>query len=274
MSLADRIARVLELDPDSPAIEFQGKWYPWRFLSELGKRLDAELTRAGIGAGETVAIMASNRPTTVAAMAALIASRRPVMFINPSQPETQLGEELSTLRPRALAADHSEWKRGPVVDALRGVGAIGLVLDEGGEVSLLAGLERPGAGPFYVADRDAALIQTTSGTTGPPKRTTRTVTQLEETLAIGHPQSKNEDAATLKVKRSPALAFKSMAHAGGANSILLALYEARPISLHEKFSVEAFAEAVQRHKPKVTSLVPAMLRMIWDAGADRQVTSG
>jgi acyl-CoA synthetase (AMP-forming)/AMP-acid ligase II len=271
MTLAERLARVLQLEPDSPAIEYQGKWYPWRFLSTLAAQIDAELTRAGIGKGEGVGLLAANLPTSVAALAALVMSGRPAVFINPNRPAAQLAAELAEMRLRAFTTDAAYWKPGPVVDALRATGTIGLVLDgESAKVSLYPGLEKPGAGPFLPADSGVALNQTTSGTTGPPKRTVRTLKQLEETLAIGHPKSKNEDAASLQVKRSPTLAFKSMAHSGGANTVLLALYEARPISLHEKFSVEGFVAAIQCHKPKVTSLVPAMLRMIWDANVPRE----
>jgi acyl-CoA synthetase (AMP-forming)/AMP-acid ligase II len=271
MRLPERIARVLELEPESPAIEYEGRWYPWRFLASSAKQLDAALSAAGVGEGEGIGLMATNRPTTVAAMAGLVMSRRPVIFLNPQQPPAQLGAELATLRPRALVADGLLWPAGPATDALHAFGAIGLAIDgQGGEVRRIPGLDKPGSGPFRPADPGVALIQTTSGTTGPPKRTMRKLAQLEESLAIAHPKSKNEDASNLRVKRSPTLAFKSMAHSGGANTVLIALYEARPISLHDRFSVPAFVAALERHRPRVTSLVPAMLRMVWDADVPRE----
>jgi hypothetical protein len=34
--LGARIGQVLALDPDSPALEFEDAWLPWRYFSEVG----------------------------------------------------------------------------------------------------------------------------------------------------------------------------------------------------------------------------------------------
>ncbi|MGE0385143.1 MAG: class I adenylate-forming enzyme family protein [Gammaproteobacteria bacterium] len=270
MRLPERLARVLELAPDSQAIEFGGRWRPWRYLSTLTRRIDEALTRAGIGAAEAVGLMASNRPTVVAGVAALLITRRCVVIVNPNEPDVRLADELSRLRLKAFMADAADWHRDAVVKALAATGTLGLVLDDDAQsVSLHPGLENVGAGPHRAADARIVLDQTTSGTTGPPRRSTSTLERLEQLLAGGHPEGRNENPENLKVQRSAAIAFKSIAHSGGCTSILLALYEARPISLHEKFAVDTWVDAVKRHRPKVSSLVPAMVQMVWDANVPR-----
>jgi acyl-coenzyme A synthetase/AMP-(fatty) acid ligase len=47
--------------------------------------------------------------------------------------------------------------------------------------------------------------------------------------------------------------------------LLLALYQARPMVLFEKFVPDEWALAVSRHRPKSASLVPAMIQMILEA---------
>ncbi len=271
MRLPERLARVLELEPESNAIEYGGHWRPWRFISTLASQIDERLTSAGVGKGEGVGLLASNRPTVIAGLAALLMTRRCVVILNPNEPEPRLAAELSQLRLKAFMADSADWKQGPVAAALSAAGSFGLVLDdETMRVSFYPGLDKTGPGPYRPPAENIVLDQTTSGTTGPPKRTTSTLERLEDMLAGGHPDGKNADPANLKVQRSPSLAFKAIAHAGGCTAIMLALYEARPISLHEKFGVDSWVEAVKRHRPKVASLVPAMVQMLWDAKVPRE----
>ena len=102
-----------------------------------------------------------------------------------------------------------------------------------------------------------------SGTTGPPKRIPVSgevmLTALRSAEAAASPRSGEE---ALRVQSSPGLILSPFTHAGGIFALLLALYQARPIVLFEKFDVARWVEAVQRHSPKSASLVPAMIRMV------------
>lgn len=271
MKLPERLARVLALEPDSAAIEYEGRSRPWKYLSTFAQAIDARLTSAGIGAGEGVGVLASNRPTVIAAIAALLLTRRCVVFVNPSEPEVRIAEEIRRLRLKAFMADAGDWSSASMIDALAATGTLGLMLDDTAQtVTLHPALATPGPGPWRPADERIALDQTTSGTTGPPKRATTTYERLATMLGGGHPDRKNEDPASLRVQRSPALAIKAIAHAGGTTYILLALYEARPIVLYDRFEVGPWVDAVRRYRPRVTSLVPAMVQMVWDAGVPQE----
>jgi hypothetical protein len=52
------------------------------------------------------------------------------------------------------------------------------------------------------------------------------------------------------LKTSPSFLLKPFSHAGGLFGLLLALYQARPMVLFEKFVPEEWALAVSRHRPK------------------------
>jgi acyl-CoA synthetase (AMP-forming)/AMP-acid ligase II len=108
------------------------------------------------------------------------------------------------------------------------------------------------------------LERLTSGTTGPPKRIPVSEDILIPSLKAGE-QSSSDDGEELRLKRSPAILLKPFSHAGGLFGLLLALYQARPMVLLEKFAPEEWANAVRRYSPKSASLVPAMIRMILDA---------
>jgi acyl-CoA synthetase (AMP-forming)/AMP-acid ligase II len=91
---------------------------------------------------------------------------------------------------------------------------------------------------------------------------------LIPSLRSGEQKSKDGPEEPLKIKRSPALLFKPFSHAGGLFGLLLALYQARPIVLFEKFNVPEWVAAVREYRPKSASLVPAMIRMLLEADFD------
>jgi acyl-CoA synthetase (AMP-forming)/AMP-acid ligase II len=72
-----------------------------------------------------------------------------------------------------------------------------------------------------------------------------------------------------------------LVHLGGLFRVLQCLHDGRSFALLERFSVEEWAAAVRRHRPRTVSLVPAALRMVLDADLDpddlrsvRSVVSG
>ena len=91
--LVARIAGVLELQPDAPAIEFDGQWFSWRELGAAARRIQA-LTRPGAQVG----ILLRNRPAHVAAFLGVLLGGGCVVVINPSHGEDRIRADLEALR--------------------------------------------------------------------------------------------------------------------------------------------------------------------------------
>jgi acyl-coenzyme A synthetase/AMP-(fatty) acid ligase len=125
-------------------------------------------------------------------------------------------------------------------------------------------LELVGPGPHRDPLPDVVVERLSSGTTGPPKRSMQTRESMMNALALGERKEAGADQGPLTLKRSPSIVYRALAHAG-AFAVLLAFYSARPISLHEKFTAQSAIDAIRRHRPKVASFVPTMIKMLWDA---------
>ena len=77
----------------------------------------------------------------------------------------------------------------------------------------------------------------------------------------------------LRLKKSPAVVVQPFSHASGVFALLFALYQARPIVLLERFTVDGWVEAVRRHRPRSASLVPTMVRMMLESNTPSDALS-
>ncbi|HXZ61786.1 MAG TPA: fatty acid--CoA ligase family protein, partial [Acidimicrobiales bacterium] len=125
-----------------------------------------------------------------------------------------------------------------------------------------------------------AVRMLTSGTTGPPKRVDLTYDMLERVL-VGAKHYESDRDATVRLRRGVAVVNSPLVHLGGLFRVLQCVSDGRSFCLLERFSVEAWADAVRRHRPATASLVPAALRMVLEADLDpadlqslRSVVSG
>ena len=91
--LSRRIADVLSLQPDAPAIEYEGQWLSWRQVSGLSHRIGALTAR-----GAQVGMLLRNRPAHVAALLGVLGRGGCVVVINPSRGDDQIRADLGTLR--------------------------------------------------------------------------------------------------------------------------------------------------------------------------------
>jgi len=65
-----------------------------------------------------------------------------------------------------------------------------------------------------------------------------------------------------------------LVHLSGVFRVLQAVLDGRRIALLERFTVEAWADAVRRHRPKTVSLVPTALRMVLESDVDDELLGG
>lgn len=275
MELADRIRKVLQLGGDSWAVEFEGETFSWAQIEELADAICAALHQAGVKPHDVIGWVAENLPGAIAAKASLVMHGHCCALINPHLPPQVHAREIREQRFPAIIGSRHYWETEGVIEAAREVGTAGLIVSldaNGGTVRAVEGLEKVGPGRHRDPMSGYVVERLSSGTTGPPKRSPQSEESILLALKVGMRSDKG-NAEELSIKSSPSIIFRPLAHAGSF-SALLALYSGRPIALQEKFSIQhTILGAVQRHRPKVIQLVPAMLRMIWDADVPKEAMS-
>ncbi len=265
MNLSRRLASVLALDPAATAIEFEGRTYPWSYITRLRDALDQQFAASGLGAGTRVAVALRNRPQHVAAVTALLATQRCIVTINPFSSGAKVAEDIGSTQAPVVLADEQEWAIPEIRSAVRSMGALGLCISaslaqpirtvEGSETVTGAGLRR--------RSEEVAVEMLTSGTTGAPKRVALSYRSFDESVADGlKPEALQGEP---RLKSSPAIVYAPLVHIGGMFGVALAFYEPRPIALLEKFDLPKWLALVRRYRPRFASLVPAAIRMILDS---------
>jgi long-chain acyl-CoA synthetase len=264
--LCQRIADVLCLQPDSPAIEFEGHWLSWRAIGGIAGRIGS-LTDRGAQAG----ILLRNRPAQVAAFLGVLAAGGCVVVINPSRGSERTRADVAALRlPVIIGEPDDVTKLVSVSDGTTVVSMSGV--EDEPQVSAGDGRAADAARP------GVAVRMLTSGTTGPPKRIDLTYDMLARSVMGPDP---GQAPPPTELRRGVAIVNSPLVHIGGVFRVLQCVTEARSFVLLERFDLDRWADAVRRHRPGTVSLVPAALRMVLhseltrtDLASVRAVTSG
>jgi long-chain acyl-CoA synthetase len=268
-TLGERICHVLTLAPDKAALEYGGVAASWGDLAAAAAAIDRLLSGAGIDRSQPIGWAARNRPAAVAAFVALVAGGRMVVPLRPAYALANFRDDIVAQRLKAVIGDPDDWAGDGVIGAARDAGSLGIeVSGPPFTARLVPDLSQVGPGPHRAAAPGYVLERLTSGTTGAPKRIAVRQDVLVPSLKSGEQMKHGGDEA-LRIKSSPALLFKPFSHAGGLFALMLALYQARPMVLFEKFKVDDWVAAVKKYRPKSASLVPAMIRMLLEADVER-----
>ncbi len=163
----DHVARHAFSIPDDVAIRYEGSSITWAGLNDRVRRLAAAFAANGVGEGDRVAILTTNRPEFVEAVIAANALRAIAVPLNfrlaPAEVAYVLGNSGATvivtdapLEPLARAAISDDDDPPAVIVA-------------GPEYEDLIAAHGPASPSEAIEERDVALIMYTSGTTGRPK---------------------------------------------------------------------------------------------------------
>jgi acyl-CoA synthetase (AMP-forming)/AMP-acid ligase II len=266
-NLRAHIRAVFELEPQAVAIQSSAGQWRWEDLAKAADAVERALQQAGISAQMPVGWVAHNRAAAVAAFAALIMNGRMVVPLRPRQTSATLPQELAEQRLVAVVADDEDWNAEGTLAAAAAAGTFGIAVTDSSalEVRVVPQLSHAGPGPHRPAMPGYVLERLTSGTTGAPKRIPVLQSVLIPSLRSGEQAGDSAQLPELRLKSSPSILLKPFSHAGGLFGLLLALYQARPMVLMERFSPEEWALAMHRYQPKSASLVPAMIQMILQA---------
>jgi long-chain acyl-CoA synthetase len=265
-SLSQRIADVLDLQPDAPAIEYDGQWFSWGEVAGLAHRVKALDVRQ-----RQVGILLRNRPAHVATFLGVLMGGGTVVVINPSRGRDRTRADIEVLQLPMIIGERDDLTT-LVSPASRTtvVSISGL----GDEPQMITAAE-----PVDDNSRAGVAVRMlTSGTTGPPKRIDLTYDMLA--CSVIGPEPDRSPPPT-EPRRGVAIVNAPLVHIGGVFRVLQCLCEARPFVLLERFELNRWADAVRRHRPRAVSLVPAALRMVLhsdlrreDLESIRAVTSG
>jgi long-chain acyl-CoA synthetase len=266
-SLGERIRAVFALDPEAIAVEAGAGRSRWADLANAAERIEQVLQQAGIAPDMPVGWVARNRAAAIAAFASLVMNGRMVVPLRPRQTSANFPDELAAQKLRAVVGDVDDWADEGAIAAAAMAGSFGIAVagSSSFDVRVVPELSRAGAGPHRSPMPGYVLERLTSGTTGAPKRIPVLESVLIPSLQSAEQGGAPTERRALQLKTSPSFLLKPFSHAGGLFGLLLALYQARPMVLFEKFVPEEWALAVSRYRPKSASLVPAMIQMIIEA---------
>src|SRR6266478_4733558 len=212
-SLGDRIRAVFALDPEAIAVEASAGRSRWADLAHAAERIEQVLQQAGIAPDMPVGWVARNRASAI------------------------FPDELAAQKLRAVVGDVDDWADQDAIAAAAKAGSLGIAVvgSSSFDVRVVPELSRAGAGPHRSPMPGYVLERLTSGTTGPPKRIPVLESVLVPSLQSAEQKDAQTDSPLLRLKSSPSFLLKPFGHAGGLFGLLLALYQARPMVLFEKF---------------------------------------
>jgi fatty-acyl-CoA synthase len=175
------LERTLRVFPEQTAVAYGRARWSWREFADLCGRFAGALSRAGVGPGDRVAVLAPNVPALLAAHFAVPRLHAALVAINTRLSPAEVGYILDHCGAKVVLVDPELAPR--VADAPGGLAARPLLVNL--EDPVAGVLSRPLAGPGFeeflagapslsmaagVDDEDRVLsINYTSGTTGRPK---------------------------------------------------------------------------------------------------------
>ncbi|MGE2691195.1 class I adenylate-forming enzyme family protein [Mycolicibacterium pulveris] len=253
MSLADLLADLPDTAVHTLAVEVSRAE-----LIASADRLAAVLTDVGLRTGQVVAAMLPNDATTVAALFGVWRAGGVYTPLNPRAADAEVAAQLETLTPVVVITTPDLAHRFsahslPIVTATR----LAWTLTSRSQTTTDA----------RQYDADVALLQFTSGTTGPPKPVPlrhSTVLDLIDRLLEKLRGGKRAKSSTPPM---PNLVPLSLSLWAGIYQVLFAFRAGSGVVLMDRFSPADFAALVKRHQLRSTVLPPAALTMVLHDGS-------
>lgn len=260
--LAEMVRRALDRDAYLPAIEFEGRWHHWGELRLHAERVIELLDASGIAADAPVAFVPRNRPSSIATLLGLLASRRTVRMIYAFQSADAIAREIARLLPAAVIVDAIDLTE-PIVAALMDEGIAGIVLSND-TVNPITRAELAHGNALQRTGPTEPLIEIlTSGTTGPPKQFPIQHRMIAENL-VGNLALEPQAQATSALL-APYLLYFPLGNISGIYSTIPTLIRGQRASLLDRFSIAEWHAFVLRHRPAHSGIPPAAMRVLLDA---------
>ena len=217
-------------------------------LIERALAIRAALVEAGVGTGDPVAAMLDNDAWMVASLFGVWAAGAVYVPVNPRLTDREITRLLDAVPPRAVLTSPRSLSRFPDLARVEAPEGVRLLLHD----------------PVEPFDADVALVQTTSGTTGPPRPVPLRHSQVLGLLdgVVGTVRGSGD---TPKAAPMPNLIPVSLSLWAGIYNVCFAFRVGAPIVLMEVFEPHELARLVEHHGIRSVVLPPAALAMCCDA---------
>lgn len=209
----------------------------------------------GLTTGQVVAAMLPNDATTIAALLGTWRAGGVYTPLNPRAADAEIVTQLETLRPVVIVTTPDLAQRFSTYQ-------LPVITGKGLTWSSIPSSDRPADPRQY--DADVALLQFTSGTTGPPKPVPlrhTTVLDLIDRL-LSKLRGAKSGAAKANRPPMPNLVPLSLSLWAGIYQVLFAFRAGSGVVLMDRFSPADFAALVKQHQLRSTVLPPAALTMV------------
>ncbi|MFO7592360.1 MAG: class I adenylate-forming enzyme family protein [Acidimicrobiia bacterium] len=217
-------------------------------LTESVLELRDALAGAGVARGTAVAVMLGNRAETVAALFGVWAHGAVYVPVNPRLTDREITLLLDAVTPAALVTTASASGRFPQLAMTSAAGfAVGV-----------------SSGPARAYDPDVALVQTTSGTTGPPRpvplRHSQILALLDGVITTVRSSGPSDAARPPMANLVPV----SLSLWAGIYTVCFAFRVGAPVVLMDHFDPIELARLVAEHEIRSVVLPPAAIAMCCD----------
>ena len=267
MSLSQRVRHVLSLDPGSTAIITSNGSVQWSYVAAVADGLEKVVAPLRPTNGLSVGLIARNRATHVAVIAACLVSGDCLVTLSPMFSDSALAADIGALGLHVIVGGREDLNRPGILEAALATGAAIIETSEDSDRPLFIRRNIDVTAEHRVRS-GVAIEMLSSGTTGVPKRISLTVDNLEAAMGPAAPRSTRTDSDDPTVQARPALVWLPIVHISGVYFVIEALNSARPIILMERFDVEQWSEFVDRYEVRLAHLNPTAMRMILDANVE------
>jgi long-chain acyl-CoA synthetase len=259
-SLAELSARALAREASQPSIEFEGRWVTWGEIRHLAERMRALLDASSTPQRAPVALVARNRPSSVAALLGLIAASHSIRMVYPFQSPAAMARDVERLKPAALVGAAEEFTT-EMRSVLRKHGIAAVALSDM-DVHPVSEFETYSGGEIEVPAQPQIEILT-SGTTGPPKHFAISFELIARHHVGVHMLASSQTDDVLQMP--PMTLFFPLGNISGVYSTIPTMLRGRRAELWDRFTVAAWHQHVVRYRPELTGLPPAGVQMVLDA---------
>jgi acyl-coenzyme A synthetase/AMP-(fatty) acid ligase len=259
ITLAELSARALAREASQPIIDFEGRWVTWGEMRHVTQRIGSFLDASGVPPGAPVALVARNRPSSVAALLGLIAASHSIRMVFPFQSHAAMARDVERLKPAALVGAAEEFTA-DVRSVLRKHGIAAVAISDM-DATAVPGFQKCESQVDIPAHPQIEIL--TSGTTGPPKHFAISFETIARHHVGVHMLAPGQSTDVLQIP--PMTLFFPLGNISGVYSTIPTMLRGRRAELWDRFTVAAWHQHVLRYRPELGGVPPAGVQMVLDA---------